>query len=279
MAPAIVLLGSFLAVPIGYSVYLSLTNTRLTGIEAKEPKFVGLDNFTKLFGSDDFPKAVWLTLIFVIGSALIGQNLLGLALALLMQKRGRLIRTSVGITVLAAYVFPEIVPGFMWTSFLNENGVLNVVLRFFQLPEQQVLVNQPMVGVILADIWRATAFSMLVYSAALGDIPEELIDAAEIDGASYTRVLRHVVAPQLRRTAFTNLMLITLPTMSVFTMIFVLTGGGPGNESETLPMLMYHKAFQFGELGYGTAISVVLLGFGGLLSLLYVIALRPGKGE
>jgi multiple sugar transport system permease protein len=279
MAPAIVLLGCFLAVPIGYAVYLSLTNTRLTGIEAKEPKFVGLDNFTKLFRSDDFPKAVWLTLIFVIGSALIGQNLLGLALALLMQKRGWLIRTSAGITVLAAYVFPEIVPGFMWTSFLNENGALNVVLRFFHLPEQQVLVNQPMIGVILADIWRATAFSMLVYSAALGDIPEELIDAAEIDGASYTRVLRYVVAPQLRRTAFTNLMLITLPTMSVFTMIFVLTGGGPGNESETLPMLMYHQAFQFGELGYGTAISVVLLGLGGLLSLLYVIALRPGKGE
>ena len=279
MAPAILLIGAFLAVPIGYSIYLSLTNTRLTGVEARAPKFVGLDNFTKLFGSDAFPKAAWLTLLFVVGSALIGQNLLGLALALLMQKRTRLVRTAVGITVLAAYVFPEIVPGFMWTSFLNENGVLNSVLRFFHLPPQQLLVDQPMVGVILADVWRATAFSMLVYTAALGDVPEELIEAAEIDGAGYTKVLRYVISPLLRRTAFTNLMLITLPTMSVFTMVFVLTGGGPGAESETLPLLMYHKAFQFGELGYGTAISVVLLGFGGLLSLLYVIALRPGHGD
>ena len=77
MTPAIVLIGAFLAVPIGYSVYLSLTNTRLTGVEARAPKFIGLDNFTKLFGSDAFPKAAWLTLFFVVGSALIGQNLLG----------------------------------------------------------------------------------------------------------------------------------------------------------------------------------------------------------
>jgi multiple sugar transport system permease protein len=81
-----------------------------------------------------------------------------------------------------------------------------------------------MVAVILADIWRATAFSMLVYSAALSDIPEDLYDAAKIDGASYTRTLWHITLPMLRRTAFTTIMLITLPTLSVFTMVFVLTG-------------------------------------------------------
>ena len=279
MAPAIILLGTFLAAPIAYAMYLSLTDASLTGRAARNPTFVGLDNFRKLFASDELPKSLLLTLIFVVGSALIGQNLLGLLLALLMQRRHRIVTATVGMVVLSAFVFPEIVPGFMWTSFLSRDGVLNQILDLAGLPAQTILIDQPMLGVILADVWRATAFSMLVYSAALGDIPDELVDAAEMDGASYLRVLWHVKLPLLRRTAFTNLMLITLPTLSVFTMIFVLTGGGPGDESETLPLLMYHKAFLFRELGYGTAISIVLLAIGTVFSVIYVITLRPGRED
>ncbi len=276
MAPALVLLSVFVVVPIGYAFYIAFTNTRLTGREALHPEWVGLDNFRRLIDSGDLSNSVWLTLIFVLGSALIGQNVVGFSLALLTAHRRRLVVSIVGTTVLAAYVFPEIVPGFMWTSFLSENGVLNETLGLLHLPKQQMLIDQPIVGVILADIWRASAFSMLVYTAALGDIPEDLMDAAKVDGASYLRTLWHVTIPLLRRTAFTNLMLITLPTMSVFTMIFALTGGGPGHESETLPMLMYNQAFKLQDLAYGTAISLVLLGFGAVLSVIYVVLLRPG---
>jgi multiple sugar transport system permease protein len=279
MAPAIVLLSIFVLVPIGYALYLSFTNTRLTGVEAAHPQWIGLDNFRTLFASPDFPNSLVLTLVFVVFSALIGQNLLGLAIALCLQRRGRVMRVAVGVTVLAAYVFPEIVPGFMWTSFLSSDGLLNAILSSVGLPEQQLLIDHPMVAVILADIWRATAFSMLVYAAALSDIPEDLYDAAKVDGASYTRTLWHITLPMLRRTAFTTIMLITLPTLSVFTMVFVLTGGGPGNESETLPVFMYRYAFRQHELGYGTAISVILLAIGAVLALLYVAALRPGRED
>lgn len=277
MAPAAILLSVFVLVPIGFAVYLAFTNTRLTGKEALHPRWVGLANFRRLIDSGHLSHSVWLTLVFVVGSALIGQNILGFVLALLMAKRARLVRATVAIVVLSAYVFPEIVPGFMWTSFLSENGVVNGVLGFFHLPKQQLLIDRPMIGVILADIWRATAFSMLVYTAALGEIPKDLIDAAEVDGATYLRVLRHVKVPLLRHTAFTNLMLITLPTLSVFTMVFALTGGGPGNESETLPMLMYNQAFKLQDLAYGTAISLVLLAIGAALSVAYVVSLRPGR--
>jgi multiple sugar transport system permease protein len=118
---------------------------------------------------------------------------------------------------------------------------------------------------------------MLVYTAALANIDNELLEAASVDGASYGRTLWHIQLPLLRRTAFTNLMVITLPTLSVFTMIFALTGGGPGNRSETLPILMYNQAFRLQELAYGTSISLVILGIGGLLSVAYVILLRPGR--
>lgn len=277
MAPAIALLASFVVVPVGYAVYISFTNTRLTGREAIDPQWIGLDNFRRLIDSGDLANSAKLTLVFVVGSALIGQNLLGLALALLMARRRWLVRGVVSSVVLAAYVFPEIVPGFMWSSFLSADGALNALLRVLQLPTTQIIIDQPMLGVILADIWRATAFSMLVYTAALGDIDRELLEAARVDGASYVRTLWHIQLPLLRRTAFTNLMLITLPTLSVFTMIFALTGGGPGNRSETLPMLMYNQAFKLQELAYGTSISLVILGIGGLLSVSYVLVLRPGR--
>jgi multiple sugar transport system permease protein len=277
MAPAIVLLAAFVVVPVGFALYISFTNTRLTGREAVDPQWIGLDNFRRLIDSGDLANSAKLTVIFVIGSALIGQNLLGLALALLMARRRWPVRIAVSGIVLAAYVFPEIVPGFMWSSFLSEDGALNALLRLLGLPTTQILVDQPMIGVIAADIWRATAFSMLVYTAALANIDNELLEAASVDGASYGRTLWHIQLPLLRRTAFTNLMVITLPTLSVFTMIFALTGGGPGNRSETLPILMYNQAFRLQELAYGTSISLVILGIGGLLSVAYVILLRPGR--
>ena len=277
MAPALVLLAVFVLVPVGFAIYLAFTNTRLTGREAVDPQWIGFDNFRRLLDSGDLGNSARLTLVFVVGSALIGQNFLGLGLALLMARRSWPVRTAVSAVVLAAYVFPEIVPGFMWSSFLSEDGALNSLLRLVHLPSTRILIDQPMLGVILADIWRATAFSMLVYTAALGEIDRELLDAARVDGASYVRTLWHIQLPLLRRTAFTNLMLITLPTLSVFTMIFALTGGGPGHRSETLPMLMYNRAFKLQDLAYGTSISLVILGIGGLLSAAYVLALRPGR--
>jgi len=277
MAPAVVLLSVFVVVPIGYAIYISFTNTRLTGAEARNPSWIGFDNFRRLIDSGDLTNSVVLTLIFVVCSALIGQNLLGLTLALMLERRNKLLRGLVVISVLSAYVLPEIVPGFMWTSFLAPDGAANQLFNLVGLPDQQILIDNPMVAVIGADIWRATAFSMLIYTAALGDIDRELIDAARVDGASYFRTLWHVKLPLLRHTVFTTLMLITLPTLSVFTMIFALTGGGPGDRSETLPLLMYNQAFRLQELSYGTAISLVLLLIGGLLSVGYVMTLRPER--
>ena len=277
MAPAVVLLAVFVVVPTGYALYISFTNTRLTGREARDPSWVGFDNFRKLIESGDLAHSVWLTLIFVVFSALVGQNLLGLVLALMLENRNKIMRTIVVITVLSAYVFPEIVPGFMWSSFLASDGLLNDILSAFGVPQQRLLFDHPMVAVIAADVWRATAFSMMVYLAALGDLDREYLEAARVDGANYLRTVWHIKLPLLRRTAFTNLMLITLPTLSVFTMIFALTGGGPGDASETLPLLMYNQAFRLQELAYGTAISLVLLAIGAILSVLYVVVLRPAE--
>jgi multiple sugar transport system permease protein len=139
---------------------------------------------------------------------------------------------------------------------------------------QSWLFTQPILAVSLANVWRGTAFSMLVYSAALSEVPRELEEAAEMDGATGLRRLWSVILPLIRRSVTTNLMLITLQTLSVFGLIFTMTKGGPGSRSQTLPLYTYEQSFSFGQLGYGTAVATVLLAVGALFSLVYLRALR-----
>jgi multiple sugar transport system permease protein len=116
---------------------------------------------------------------------------------------------------------------------------------------------------------------MLVYSAALQDMPLDVTEAAEVDGARGWQRLMFITLPMIRRSISTNLMLTTLQTLSVFTLIFVMTGGGPGTNSSTLPVLAYQEAFKFGELGFGTAIATIMLLVGAVFSIIYIRALKP----
>jgi multiple sugar transport system permease protein len=181
----------------------------------------------------------------------------------------------VGTIVVSAWVLPEIVGAFVWYAFLNPQGTLNAILGAVGLPDQNWIYTIPIFAVILANVWRGTAFSMLVYSAALSDVPPELSEAAAIDGASGWKQLWYVTLPLIRRAIATNLMLITLQTLAVFTLIFVMTGGGPGTKSQTLPLLMYQQAFKFSQIGLGTAIALILLCVGGVFSIFYIRMLRP----
>jgi len=273
LAPSIVLLGLFVAGPILWCFYASFTNSALSGIAARRPKFVGLDNFTTAFTSPDVAASLWLTVVFVVLSAVVGQNSLGMMLAVFLQHRGKLLRGVVGTVVVAAWVLPEVVAAFAIYAFLNAQGTLNEVLGWFGL-SQNWLYTAPMMAVVLANIWRGTAFSMLVYQAALSEVPSDLVEAAQVDGAGPVRRFWHVVLPVIRRTVVTNLMLITLQTLGVFGLIYVLTAGGPDNKTRTLPLLMYEQAFKFGQIGYGTAIALVLLVLGAVFSLVYIRSLK-----
>jgi multiple sugar transport system permease protein len=272
LTPATILLLLFLAGPIAYCAYIAFTDLQLTG-QAQE-SFVGFDNFRTAFGDEAFLNAVWLTLLFTIISALLGQNTLGLALATLMQRASKPIRTLTGAIVITAWVLPEVVAGFLLYAFFREEGTLNALLDRLRLPTQNWLFTLPILAVSFANVWRGTAFSMLVYSAALNEIPKEITEAAEVDGAGGWRRLWHITLPMIRRSIATNLMLITLQTLSVFGLIWVMTRGGPSGKSQTLPLFMYEEAFQKSMIGYGTAVALLLLLVGGLFSMIYVRLLR-----
>ncbi|WP_184079897.1 carbohydrate ABC transporter permease [Nocardiopsis mwathae] len=275
LVPALLLLLSFFAGPILWTVWASLTNAALTGSAAAHTEFVGTANFQRLLADPAFFNSALLTVVFLVASGVVGQTVLGLVLALLMQNRGAAVRMAVGGVVVGAWVVPEVVAGFVWVAFLEREGTLNGLLEAVGAPTQNWLYTAPLLAVVLANVWKGTAFSMMSYSAGLAEIPTDLKEAARADGAGPVQVVWHVVLPLLRRTVATTLLLVTLQTVQVFTLIYVMTAGGPGDRSMTLPLLMYREALRFGELGYGTTVALALLVIAGSLSALYVRALRP----
>ncbi|TQJ41224.1 carbohydrate ABC transporter membrane protein 1 (CUT1 family) [Arthrobacter sp. SLBN-112] len=272
--PAVLLLLVFLAGPVLWAFHSSLTNAGLTGRYARNPEWVGLENYQRLLQDPVFPLSLALTVLFVAGSAIVGQNVLGLALAVLMRRARPVVSATVGTAVVAAWVLPEIVAAFAAYAFFSRDGTLNQLLGQFGAAETDWLYTVPMAAVILANIWRGTAFSMLVYRAALNGVPAELTEAAHMDGAGPWQRLAFITLPVIRGSIATNLMLVTLQTLAVFTLIWVMTAGGPANGSTTLPVLAYQEAFKFGDIGYGTAVASVLILIGAAFGAAYLRLLR-----
>lgn len=275
LVPSVLLLAAFMLGPIVYSLYGSFTDRALTGPRAANPQFVGFDNYVELLGSAEFWNSLVLTVVFVLASAVVGQNVLGMLLAVLMRSSAGAVRSIVSGIVVLAWVLPEIVAAFALYAFFAKDGTLNSVLGWFSLEQTAWLYYLPMLSVIVANIWRGTAFSMLVYNAALAEVPPDLIEAATIDGASAWQRFILVTLPVIRRSISTNLLLTTLQTLGVFTLIWVMTGGGPGTASATLPVLAYQEAFKFAQVGYGTAIATVTLLIGAVFSIIYIRVLKP----
>ena len=272
LTPAAALVIGLFLVPIGYAIYLGFTNLELLGPTAQHFSFTGLTNASRLVHDPVFWSSVKLTLVFVVGSGIIAQTILGLALALLGQRAHVTIRASVGAVVVLAWVLPEICVSFIWYAFSQAGGTLSVLTGH---SKDDLLSTVPLLIVCVANAWRGTAFSMLVLSAGLRNVPAEADEAAQLEGASYWKRLIKVTLPIIRPTLMINMLLITLGTISDFTLIFAMTQGGPGNQTAILPVYMYIEAFQFNALGYGTTIALALMVIGALLSVFYIRQLRP----
>ena len=280
MAPAFLVITVFMLGPAFWAIYISFTNMSLTGAGAATPLWVGLQNFVQILHDAEFFNAFRVSLTYLVVSALIGQAVLGLLLAMLMRHRQRLFKSVLGAIIIVAWVIPDVVAGFLWSSFLAGGpqsvlspGLLNSIVATFGLPQHAWLQDYPMASIIVANTWRGTAFSMLLYASALEGIPPELLEAASIDGAGLWARIRYITLPLIKGSIATDLLLITLATLSDFTLVYVLTGGSNLN-TELLTIYQYRQAFQFYQIGYGSAISLLILVVGAVLSLLYIRVLR-----
>lgn len=271
VAPALLLIGAFLVFPALWTIYIGITNYRLTGREAVSPSFVGLDNYAKALDDALFHNALWLTLLFVLGSAIIGQNFLGFTLAWIMRRTPPFVRRTVEALVLLSWILPSVVVAYLWVALFDRSGgTLNTLLG---TPGTAWLIDYPMACLVIFNTWRGTAFSMMLYSSALTAVPPSQIETARMVGASGWQTIRDVVFPHIRGHVLTNTLLISLWTANDFSP-FLLTKGEPNHESETVPVFIYRVALQSGELGYASAVSFLLLLANLLVALVYLRLLR-----
>lgn len=275
LLPAFILLGIFFILPAAWAVYISFTNMALTGPTALHWDFVGFRNFYQIASDNNFWTSLYVTLFFLFGSV-IGQFVIGLLLAMYLKGKSIFVRLSIEALAIIAWIMPEVVGGFSWISFLNyPGGLANILLNPLNL-SQSWLFFHPLFSVTVANIWHGTAFSMLMFIAALDGIPKEVIESARIDGASSSRIFFNITLPLINTTILTDLILITLFTMGEFTLVFTMTGGGPGMATNLLSIYAYRQAFSFYNISYGSAISLVMLVIGMIISLFYVfLARRP----
>lgn len=272
--PFIVLLGALLGWPIVWTFLLSFTNEQLTGATALHPQYIGLANFSSLVTSSDFLGSLVHSLEYLVGSAYLGQVVLGFVLAMLLRACSRVVQAIVGGIIILSWIVPEIIAAFMWYALLGNNGVLQQALQVIGVHYTTLLTSSPMVALDIANSWRGVAFSMMLFTAALAAVPSEMIEAAKLDGAGALRRITHVVAPFIKGTFLIDIVLVTLATLNDFTLIFALTGGGPGQASQVLSTYMYLTGYTEYRIAYGTAVGVVLLLVGVVLSVAYIRAIR-----
>ncbi|HEY8596636.1 MAG TPA: sugar ABC transporter permease [Devosiaceae bacterium] len=285
MAPAGILVATFVIAPFFWVIFVSFTNRSLLGRTAVHPDFVGFANYLHLFDPSafftrgEFGFSLILTTQFVILSALFGQALLGIVLAWLLQSVPRPLKAITEAMVIGAWILPEVVIGFAWFAFLDyDNGTANMILSALHLPRGDWLLGMPFWVIVVFNTWRGTAFSMMLFNSAFASIPPSYFQAADVAGASSFQKFRDIGLPLIRGHVVTDLILITMWTFNVFTP-FLLTHGGPSYRTELLSIYTYRVAFKDFEFGKGAAVGVMVMLINLCFALFYLWVARRRSHE
>lgn len=268
--PAMALVVVFMVFPALWTLYLGTTNLSLTGSAAADPQVVGTANYARALDDPLFGNALRVTAVFVAASGA-AQLVIGFALAWLMQQWRGPLRRAVEVVVIVAWLVPASVVSFLWIAFLDgDSGTLNALLPGVAV---EWLLEWPLLSIIVFNTWRGAAFAMLLFAAALASIPPSFLDAARLAGAGVFQQLRDIVLPSLRGQIITAALLVTIFTSNTFTP-FLITAGGPNFQTETLPLYIYRTAFESGRLGFGAAMSTLLLLINAVLAGAYLLTAR-----
>ena len=255
IAPNVVVFAVFMFVPILFAFYISLNEWTLIGY----PTFVGLGNYLDMLEDSEFLRAFYNTGVYTLGTVPTSIAL-GLVVALGLNRKlpGRtLLRSIFFVPVIISLVAVALIASWIF----NDNyGIINAALSAVGMGDVPWLSSArwAMISLIIATLWIRLGFNMVIYLAALQSIPTELYDAARVDGASGWRRFRHITWPLLGPTTFLLGIINIIYSLHVFDLIYVMTGGGPGFSTTVLVQYIYQMAFTEGQLGYASAIGVVL---------------------
>jgi raffinose/stachyose/melibiose transport system permease protein len=254
--PAVALLFAFHFVPVAAGAYYSLTNWN--GLTS--PQFIGLSNFSSIFADAETRDALFHTLE-IAGSFVFFANLIGFTLALGLNRTVRS-RHWLRAVFFAPAVFSPIAVAYVWQYIFIPNGALNEILGLVGLHSwEQPWLGSPTAAVwtiAAVLVWQFSGLTMVIYLAGLQGIPDELYEAAAVDGAPLRAQLRRITLPLLAPAITVSVTLTLVFGLRVFDQVIALTDGGPVNSSQTLATEIYNQTFVYGRFGYGAALAVVL---------------------
>jgi ABC-type sugar transport system permease subunit len=255
LSPFLILFLVVLAYPLLYSLYLSFFEATLN----KAPIFVGAQNFATLFTDGEFLTSLRNTAYFTVFTV-IGESTLPLFMAIAMNEHlpfRTVLRTAYFLPVVTSWVVVSLI----WSMLFSQQGLVNGFIQVFGFSSQPFFSNpnQAMWIIIAVSIWKNLGYYMVIYLAALQGVPQELYDAAAVDGATKWRQIWHVAIPALRPVIYFVVTITTIRSMQLFEQSFIMTNGGPLNATLSIVQLLYRHAFVNLEFGYGSAIATFLL--------------------
>lgn len=281
IGPAVLWVLVFSVFPFFYAIFISFTDLNLLRLkDISSLNWIGLNNYKRLLKSEEFWVSFKHMLTFTTW-VIIFQFLLGFLFALLLNKNRRgvsILRT----TIMLPWVVPPVALALIW-SWLWRAGQLGLInaflIRLGIQPVDWLGYNHAMFSIIVTAIWIGVPFSFMLELASLQKIPIELYESAAIDGANGLQRLRHIIVPLMKSTFMLNLIMITISTLGYFDVIFALTGGGPVDATEVLPLYMYHISFRNFQLGYGSAIAISILLVSIVVTAALLLLFRVGKED
>jgi raffinose/stachyose/melibiose transport system permease protein len=271
IGPPLVLYLVFAVLPIGVAAAFSLTDW--DGI-SRSIGFVGLDNYARMAGDPEVHRAFIVTAFVAVAATLI-VNTMAIPLAVLLSHNDlvtRLYRSAIFFPL----ILSTIVVGFLWQSILNTNGLLNALLTSLGL-SRFVFLGEPTASlgtIVFVTIWQSLGFTTILYLAALRTIPDDLYEAARIDGAGAFAAFRNVTFPLLAPALTVNVVLPVIFFMRLYEYVLVMTQGGPVRSTQTVAFLLVAQAFERNRYGYGSAIAIAMLAIVGIVALVLVATLR-----
>jgi multiple sugar transport system permease protein len=280
LLPSLFFISLFAVYPILESFRLSFYRLILT-LPWLGQKMVGWENYADLWSDPVALQSLRTTLIFV-GVTIPLELLFGLGVALVMNEafRGRGLLRAV---VLIPWAIPTVVSSQMWRFIFNDRyGLFNFVLFGGDASRYLAPLADPhlaLVAIIAAEVWKTTPFAALIMLAGLQAIPDDLYEAASVDGATGWQQFWHITLPLIRPAVLLALLFRTIDALRVFDLVFVMTQGGPADTTNVLQFYGYKKTFAEGMLGYGSAIAVAVFLLSLVLSLVYLRMLKTSRLE
>ena len=276
LAPATILFALILLFPIVYSFLISFQDAEGVRFLSGNSEFIGLQNYFELFSDRGFQKSIWLLIVFIVSTTSI-ELLIALSVAIYLDQCLKIPKWIQTFLILPMFVIP-VVSGLTFRYLFDpENGVIASIYFYFNAVAPDLL-GEPVLAmglIILQDIWRMWPFLFLIIFAGLKAMPREPFEAIKLDGAGTWDVCKHLIIPSLKHTIMIAMLLKVIESLKAFTEIYVMTGGGPGDSTNILPMYIVRQITDFTKYGFGSAASIILL----VLGITAAVGLHWAKGS